>query len=74
MSGVGFQVSGKRNIEAETCWSEAAAGDTACHTDLSRRNFNVGGSLGEGGNTETHSFGSGCGRELGCTLCSVQHT
>ena len=22
-SGVRFQVSGKRNIEAETCWSEA---------------------------------------------------
>jgi hypothetical protein len=23
-----FQVSGKRKIEAETCWSEAAAGNT----------------------------------------------
>jgi hypothetical protein len=23
VSGVGCQVSGKRNIEAETCWSEA---------------------------------------------------
>ena len=26
--GFGCQVSGKRNMEAETCWSEAAAGNT----------------------------------------------
>jgi len=26
-------VSGKRKTKAETCWSEAAAGDTACRAE-----------------------------------------